>query len=80
MSRDCSLAELRRGLDIAAQAVAAHGPAFLPIFLRMEREVAEREAREDAAARAVARAAGAGRYSAISESASARAASPPPAP
>jgi hypothetical protein len=51
--RAVSSAELRRALAIAAQLVERHGEAALPIFLRLETELAEREAEGDALARAL---------------------------
>ena len=54
---DIATVELRRALSLAAQAVARDGPTYLPVFLRLERELAEREAQGDAMARALAAAA-----------------------
>lgn len=45
-------AEVRRALIIAAQLVAERGEAFLPIFLRLEAEVAKLEDKASAMARA----------------------------
>lgn len=49
--------EIRRALTIAAQLVAERGEAFLPIFLRLEAEVAKLEDKAGAIARARAAAA-----------------------
>ncbi|MEM8849285.1 MAG: hypothetical protein AAGE03_04535 [Pseudomonadota bacterium] len=45
-------ADIERALAIAAQIVARDGEAFLPIFLRMEREVAALDGRDTALDRA----------------------------
>lgn len=47
-----SEADLRRALRIAARIVDEYGDAFLPIFLRLEREVAALEQRKSAVERA----------------------------
>lgn len=54
---EVSTAELRRALSVIAQAVARDGAAYLPVFLRLERELAARVAEGDALARALAAAA-----------------------
>lgn len=82
-----SLAELQFALRIAAQAVALVGEPVLPIYLRIEEEIAGRSGTTAALARAAALAAeapgeapGARSYKAMRASASARASSPPPSP
>lgn len=55
--RQATDAEIRQAFKIAAQLVADRGEAFLPVFLRLEAEVAKLEDKADAMARARATAA-----------------------
>lgn len=48
-----TLQRLERGLAIAALAVSLDGPKYLPIFKRMEAEVAKARADEDDVSRAL---------------------------
>lgn len=47
------LAEIRRGLQIAAQIVARDGPDYLPIFLRLEAEERRAARESEVMARAI---------------------------
>jgi hypothetical protein len=51
---EVSTSELRCALSVAAQTVARDGPTYLPVFLRLERELAARDAEGNALARALA--------------------------
>lgn len=46
------LPRLEAALEYAAQCVAAHGPAFLPLFERLEAEVEAARSKESALERA----------------------------
>lgn len=54
-------ADIHRALAVAAQIVARDGPAFLPVFLRLEDEVRALDGTAAALARAVAMGGGEGR-------------------
>lgn len=74
--------EIEEALEIAARLVALYGDTFLPIFLRMEREmdaISEHNSARDCALARVG-AAKTGNYNAINRNASARPASAPPSP
>lgn len=73
---------LRDALRVAAQIVARDGEAFLPVFMRLETEVAALDTKNAALERAriLCVSEGQAGYSAISSNASLRPASPPPSP
>jgi hypothetical protein len=52
MSDEITVERLERGLAVCAQLVLLDGPVMIPMFERIERELAARRSQNDAVARA----------------------------